>query len=82
MYQVTTNNNKTKDVELTKNFFYKETISIKEHTTLNDDFKKRLKDENRKTGEKEIGEKRPILESPQKREVKKEEVTKKVKKQG
>ncbi|GBC13271.2 hypothetical protein GLOIN_2v1780646 [Rhizophagus irregularis DAOM 181602=DAOM 197198] len=34
-------------------------------------FKKRLKDENRKTDEKEIGEKRPILESPPPRESKK-----------
>jgi mRNA deadenylase 3'-5' endonuclease subunit Ccr4 len=52
-----------------------------EYTTLYDDFKKRLKDENRKTDEKEIGEKRPILESPLPREFKKEEVTKQVKKQ-
>ncbi|EXX78499.1 hypothetical protein GLOIN_2v1777702 [Rhizophagus irregularis DAOM 181602=DAOM 197198] len=55
---------------------------MREYTTLNDDFKKRLKDENRKTDEKEIGEKRPILESPPPRELKKEEVIKKVKKQG
>lgn len=35
-----------------------------EYTTLNDDFIKRLKDENRYVDPKKIGEKRPILESP------------------
>lgn len=44
---------------------------------IHDDFKKRLKDD-----EKEIGEKRPILESPLPSEIKKEEVTKKVRKQN
>ncbi|PKB92848.1 hypothetical protein RhiirA5_443164, partial [Rhizophagus irregularis] len=37
-----------------------------EYTTLNDDFKKRLENENRHQDEKKIGEKRPILESPSK----------------
>ncbi|CAB4479501.1 hypothetical protein RhiirA1_469075 [Rhizophagus irregularis] len=37
-----------------------------EFTTLNDDFKKRLKDKNRYQDEKEIGEKRPMNESPSK----------------
>ncbi|RGB41438.1 hypothetical protein C1646_752113 [Rhizophagus diaphanus] len=50
---------------------------LREYTTFNDNFTKRLKDENRKTDEKEIGEKRPILESPPPIESKKEEVTKK-----
>ncbi|PKY50676.1 hypothetical protein RhiirA4_467270 [Rhizophagus irregularis] len=35
-----------------------------EYTTLNNDFTKRLKDENRYQDEKEVGDKRPILESP------------------
>ncbi|RGB22647.1 hypothetical protein C1646_677699 [Rhizophagus diaphanus] len=60
----------------------KQSDIMREYTTLNDDFKKRLKDEDRKTDEKEIGEKRPILESLPPRELKKEEVIKKVKKQG
>lgn len=37
---------------------------MKAYTTLNDDFKQRLKNENRYQDEKEVGEKRPILESP------------------
>ncbi|PKY61304.1 hypothetical protein RhiirA4_486094 [Rhizophagus irregularis] len=37
-----------------------------EYTTLNNDFKQRLKNENRYTDEKEIGEKRPTVESPSK----------------
>ncbi|CAB4410368.1 unnamed protein product [Rhizophagus irregularis] len=35
-----------------------------EYTTLNDDFTKRLKDNNRYQDEKEVGDKRPILDSP------------------
>ncbi|CAB4431943.1 unnamed protein product [Rhizophagus irregularis] len=35
-----------------------------EYTTLNNDFTKRLKDNNRYQDEKEVGDKRPILESP------------------
>ncbi|RGB43415.1 hypothetical protein C1646_749804 [Rhizophagus diaphanus] len=35
-----------------------------EYTTLNDDFTKRLKDDNRKQDEREVGKKRPMLESP------------------
>ncbi|PKY52613.1 hypothetical protein RhiirA4_470358 [Rhizophagus irregularis] len=35
-----------------------------EYTTLNDDFTKSLRDENRYQDEKEVGDKRPILESP------------------
>lgn len=35
-----------------------------EYTTLNNDFKQRLKDENRYQDEKEVEDKRPILESP------------------
>ncbi|RGB30654.1 hypothetical protein C1646_765080 [Rhizophagus diaphanus] len=50
---------------------------FREYLALNDDFTKRLKDENRKTDEKEIGEKRPTLESPSPKELK-EEATKKV----
>ncbi|PKB99006.1 hypothetical protein RhiirA5_463007 [Rhizophagus irregularis] len=34
------------------------------YTTLNDDFTKRLKDENRYQDNKDVGDKRPILESP------------------
>ncbi|PKB94097.1 hypothetical protein RhiirA5_439556 [Rhizophagus irregularis] len=37
--------------------------------TLNDEFKNRLKDENRKTDEIEVGEKRPIVESPSRNEI-------------
>jgi hypothetical protein len=37
---------------------------LQEYTSLNDDFTTRLKDENRLTDEREIGEKRSILESP------------------
>ncbi|EXX70099.1 hypothetical protein GLOIN_2v1790190 [Rhizophagus irregularis DAOM 181602=DAOM 197198] len=36
---------------------------FQEYTTLNDNFKQRLEDENRYQDEKKIGEKRPILES-------------------
>ncbi|PKY25208.1 hypothetical protein RhiirB3_510429 [Rhizophagus irregularis] len=39
---------------------------FEEYTTLNDNFKQRLEDENRYQDEKKIGEKRPILESPSK----------------
>ncbi|CAB4418750.1 unnamed protein product [Rhizophagus irregularis] len=35
-----------------------------EYTTLNNDFTKRLKDNNRYQDEKEVGDKRPIFESP------------------
>ncbi|CAB4445789.1 unnamed protein product [Rhizophagus irregularis] len=35
-----------------------------EYTTLNNDFTKRLKDNNRYQDEKEVGDKRPIWESP------------------
>lgn len=46
--------------------------------TLNDEFKNRLKDENRKTDEIEVGEKRPIVESPSRNEIQRiEEVRKK-----
>uniref|UniRef100_U9UPI9 Uncharacterized protein n=4 Tax=Rhizophagus irregularis TaxID=588596 RepID=U9UPI9_RHIID len=39
---------------------------FQEYTTLNDNFKQRLENENRYQDEKKIGEKRPILESPSK----------------
>ncbi|PKY20411.1 hypothetical protein RhiirB3_433703 [Rhizophagus irregularis] len=59
----------------TNNFFHvgnkiislaEQTRIFQEYTTLNDDFKKRLENENRHQDEKKIGEKRPILESPSK----------------
>ncbi|PKK62303.1 hypothetical protein RhiirC2_783028 [Rhizophagus irregularis] len=40
---------------------------FQEYTTLNDNFKQRLENKNRYQDEKNIGEKRPILESPSKR---------------
>ncbi|PKC12968.1 hypothetical protein RhiirA5_461634 [Rhizophagus irregularis] len=43
-----------------------QTKIFQEYTTLNDNFKKRLENENRYQDEKNIGEKRPILESPSK----------------
>ncbi|CAB4488741.1 hypothetical protein RhiirA5_424907 [Rhizophagus irregularis] len=46
---------------------------LREYTTLNDDFKKRPKDENCKQDEKEVGEKRPVLESPKTRQSNKPE---------
>ncbi|PKC02291.1 hypothetical protein RhiirA5_381074 [Rhizophagus irregularis] len=46
---------------------------LNEYTSLNDDFKIRLKDENRLTDEREIGEKHPILESPPPQSSKKNE---------
>lgn len=52
---------------------------MQEYTTLNDEFKKRLKDENRRTDEAEVGEKRPILDSPPPRNSKKDEEMKKKK---
>lgn len=56
---------------------------LQEYTTLNNDFQKRL-DENYMTDEREIGEKRPILESPcaenSKRKEEKTEKNKKKKK--
>lgn len=53
---------------------------LQEYTTLNNDFQKRL-DENYMTDEREIGEKRPILESPWAENSKrKEEKTEKKKK--
>ncbi|EXX76806.1 hypothetical protein GLOIN_2v1881393 [Rhizophagus irregularis DAOM 181602=DAOM 197198] len=39
---------------------------FQEYTTLNDNFKQRLENENRYQDEKKTGEKRPILESPSK----------------
>ncbi|PKC01575.1 hypothetical protein RhiirA5_456152 [Rhizophagus irregularis] len=45
-----------------------QTRIFQEYTTLNDDFKKRLENENRYQDEKKIGEKRPMLESPKKEE--------------
>ncbi|PKK61222.1 hypothetical protein RhiirC2_817136 [Rhizophagus irregularis] len=39
---------------------------FQEYTTLNENFKQRLENENRYQDEKKIGEKRPILESPSK----------------
>ncbi|PKY24063.1 hypothetical protein RhiirB3_387714 [Rhizophagus irregularis] len=39
---------------------------FEEYTTLNDNFKQRLENENRYQDEKHTGEKRPILESPMK----------------
>ncbi|PKK62053.1 hypothetical protein RhiirC2_815548 [Rhizophagus irregularis] len=39
---------------------------FQEYTTLNDNFTKRLENENRYQDDKKIGEKRPILESPSK----------------
>ncbi|CAB4474004.1 unnamed protein product [Rhizophagus irregularis] len=39
---------------------------FEEYTTLNDNFKQRLENENRYQDEKKTGEKRPILESPSK----------------
>ncbi|PKC52307.1 hypothetical protein RhiirA1_481812 [Rhizophagus irregularis] len=39
---------------------------FQEYTTLNDNFKQRLENENRYQDEKKIGEKRPLLESPSK----------------
>ncbi|PKK69873.1 hypothetical protein RhiirC2_831153 [Rhizophagus irregularis] len=39
---------------------------FQEYTTLNENFTKRLENENRYQDEKKIGEKRPILESPSK----------------
>ncbi|PKK64514.1 hypothetical protein RhiirC2_869259 [Rhizophagus irregularis] len=55
------------------NYFYigrkiislaEKTKIFQEYTTLNDNFKQRLENENRYQDEKKIGEKRPILESP------------------
>lgn len=42
----------------------KQSEIMHEYTTLNDDFTKRLKDENCKQDEREVGEKRPMLKSP------------------
>ncbi|PKC50213.1 hypothetical protein RhiirA1_487048, partial [Rhizophagus irregularis] len=39
---------------------------FQEYTTLNENFKQRLENENRYQDEKKIGKKRPILESPSK----------------
>ncbi|PKC66523.1 hypothetical protein RhiirA1_459608 [Rhizophagus irregularis] len=52
-----------------------------EYTTLNDDFTKRLKDENCKQDEREVGEKRPMLESPSPRKPKESEEKKKTRRQ-
>ncbi|PKC05202.1 hypothetical protein RhiirA5_502274 [Rhizophagus irregularis] len=41
---------------------------FEEYTTLNDNFKQRLENENRYQDEKKIGEKRPMLDSPKKEE--------------
>uniref|UniRef100_U9UJG0 Uncharacterized protein n=1 Tax=Rhizophagus irregularis (strain DAOM 181602 / DAOM 197198 / MUCL 43194) TaxID=747089 RepID=U9UJG0_RHIID len=41
---------------------------FEEYTTLNDNFKQRLENENRYQDEKKTGEKRPMLESPKKEE--------------
>ncbi|POG61064.1 hypothetical protein GLOIN_2v1486559 [Rhizophagus irregularis DAOM 181602=DAOM 197198] len=41
---------------------------FQEYTTLNDNFKQRLENENRHQDEKKTGEKRPMLESPKKEE--------------
>ncbi|PKY54022.1 hypothetical protein RhiirA4_472575 [Rhizophagus irregularis] len=58
---------------------------LQEYTTLNDEFKNRLKDENRRTDEVEVEEKRPIVESPSRNEIRKnrgseEEENKRIKK--
>ncbi|PKY59161.1 hypothetical protein RhiirA4_481678 [Rhizophagus irregularis] len=42
---------------------------IRLYTTLNDGFEKRLKDENRYKDKKDIGDKRPIFDSPKKSEI-------------
>jgi hypothetical protein len=60
----------------------KQSEIMHEYTTLNDDFTKRLKDENCKQDEREVGEKRPMLESPSPRKPKESEEKKKTKRQG
>uniref|UniRef100_U9TRH0 Uncharacterized protein n=3 Tax=Rhizophagus irregularis TaxID=588596 RepID=U9TRH0_RHIID len=41
---------------------------MREYTTLNDEFGQRLKDENRYQDKREVGDKRPIFDSPKKSE--------------
>ncbi|UZO01951.1 uncharacterized protein OCT59_020457 [Rhizophagus irregularis] len=67
---------KAKDWAMEKNNFFhlgqkiirlaEKTKIFQEYTTMNDNFKQRLENENRYQDEKKIGEKRPILESPSK----------------
>lgn len=45
---------------------------LQEYTTLNDDFTKRLQDENRESEKRETGDKRPMVESPQHPRIKNE----------
>ncbi|PKK65725.1 hypothetical protein RhiirC2_785745 [Rhizophagus irregularis] len=59
----------------------KQSEIMHEYTTLNDDFTKRLKDENCKQDEREVGEKRPMLESPSPRKPKESEEKKKTRRQ-
>ncbi|GBC30853.2 hypothetical protein GLOIN_2v1881393 [Rhizophagus irregularis DAOM 181602=DAOM 197198] len=67
---------KAKDWAMERNNFFhlgqriislaEQTKIFQEYTTMNDNFKQRLENENRYQDEKKIGEKRPILESPSK----------------
>ncbi|GBC47291.2 hypothetical protein GLOIN_2v1881393 [Rhizophagus irregularis DAOM 181602=DAOM 197198] len=67
---------KARDWAMEKNNFFhlgqriislaEQTKIFQEYTTMNDNFKQRLENENRYQDEKKIGEKRPILESPSK----------------
>ncbi|PKC06584.1 hypothetical protein RhiirA5_419374 [Rhizophagus irregularis] len=70
---------KREDTSRSRNYTEQNEI-LQEYTTLNNDFQKRL-DENYMTDEREIGEKRPILESPcAENSKRKEEKTEKKKK--
>ncbi|CAB4481849.1 unnamed protein product [Rhizophagus irregularis] len=67
---------KAKDWAMERNNFFhlgqkiislaEQTKIFQEYTTMNDNFKQRLENENRYQDEKKIGEKRPILKSPSK----------------